>query len=240
MNQIVSNYMLVKKIEASDDKPLGDSGAPKEIIFHISENNSQNVKVLDIGFGAGKLGCLIKEKLNTSHWEIDGVDGWKANCHNADLISKKYYRNIWHCLAQDLSAEHLKSYDIICLLDVIEHLDAQTARSLIKFLFENLGEKSALFLSTPLWFYPQESVQTGDLEEHLIGIPASSMLAMLPRMYSINHPLIGGFVYGKESVDFSDFFQPSNNKNFTYEMGLRILNSVGMQYKPGVLFKINS
>lgn len=232
--------MLVKKIEASDDKPLGDSGAPKEIIFHISENNSQNVKVLDIGFGAGKLGCLIKENLNTSHWEIDGVDGWKANCHNADLISKKYYRNIWHCLAQDLSAEHLKSYDIICLLDVIEHLDAQTARSLIKFLFENLGEKSALFLSTPLWFYPQESVQTGDLEEHLIGIPASSMLAMLPRMYSINHPLIGGFVYGKESVDFSDFFQPSNNKNFTYEMGLRILNSVGMQYKPGVLFKINS
>jgi 2-polyprenyl-3-methyl-5-hydroxy-6-metoxy-1,4-benzoquinol methylase len=239
MNQIVSNYSLVKAIEKSDGKPLGDSGAPKEIIFHISENNLQNVKVLDIGFGAGKLGYLVKENPNTSHWEVDGVDGWKANCHNADLISKRYYRNIWHCLAQDLSAEHLKSYDIICLLDVIEHLNAQTARSLVAFLFENLGEKSALFLSTPLWFYPQESVQAGDLEEHLIGIPASSMMAMQPRMYAVNHPLIGGFVFGKESAVYAEFFQPSENKDFSYEMGLNILKRIGMEYKPGILFKLN-
>jgi 2-polyprenyl-3-methyl-5-hydroxy-6-metoxy-1,4-benzoquinol methylase len=238
MNQIVSNYQLIEKIEISDNKPLGDSGAPKEIIFHIAPDNSKNIKVLDIGFGAGKLGHLIKEAPSTAHWEIDGVDGWKANCHNADLISKKYYRNIWHCLAQDLSAEHLKSYDIICLLDVIEHLDARTARSLVAFLFENLGDQSALFISTPLWFYPQESVQAGDLEEHLIGIPASSMMAMQPKMYAVNHPLIGGFVFGKESEIYADFFQPSENKKFNYEMGLKILNGVNMQYKPGVLYKI--
>jgi len=239
MKKIIENYSLIGKKNLLKGIPLGDSASPKEIIFHIFKNNSQDIKVLDIGFGTGKLGCLIKENPNTSHWEVDGIDGWKANCHNADLIAKEYYKNIWHGLAQDLPAAHLRSYDIICLLDVIEHLDTQTARSLVAFLFENLGEKSALFLSTPLWFYPQESVQTGDLEEHLIGIPASSMMAMQPRMYAVNHPLIGGFVFGKESAMYAEFFQPSENKDFSYEMGLNILKRIGMEYKPGILFKLN-
>lgn len=237
MKKIIENYILIDNTKPFHGIPLGDSASPKEIIFHIFPDNKKDIKVIDIGFGAGNLGKLIKANPETNHWSIDAIDGWEANCYNEDLINNSIYRNIWHGLAQELSHKDLQMYDAICMLDVIEHLNENDARSLIKFLLNSLGDESLLFISTPLWFYPQDSVQKEDLEEHLIGIPASSMMAMLPRMYSINHPLIGGFVYGKESVNFSDFFQPSSNKEFTYEMGLKILNSVGVQYKPGTLFK---
>jgi hypothetical protein len=102
-----------------------------------------------------------------------------------------------------------------------------------------MGEDSYLFISTPLWFYPQHQNQDGDLEEHLIGVPASSMMALLPIMYAINDPLVGGFVYGKKSLNYVEFFQPISNKNFSYEMGLNILKSLNIQSNPGVVYKTN-
>lgn len=239
MDQVVEDYTFTGHEYTKSGMPLGDSASPKQLIFHVFEDNSLNVNVLDIGFGAGTLGTLIKGNPETNHWSIDGVDGWEANCYDSNLINKNIYRNIWHGLAQELSSERLKAYDIICLLDVIEHLDVNSARDLVRFLLHNLGDESVLFISTPLWFYPQESMQTGDLEEHLIGVPASSMMALLPRMYAVNHPLIGGFVFGKESAAYADFFQPTTDKAFSYEMGLKIVNSIGMKYQPNVLFKIN-
>ena len=101
----------------------------------------------------------------------------------------------------------------------------------------NLNKDSYLFISTPLWFYPQDHEQEGDLEEHLIGVPVSSMFALIPKMYAINHPLVGGFVLSKSSLDYIDFFQPTDNRNFSYEMGLKVLNTMGIDYKPGVLIK---
>jgi len=239
MKQLIKDYVFIDHEYRKIGSPLGDSASPKELIFHVLGDNSIDATVLDIGFGAGTLGSLIKASPETNHWSIDGIDGWEANCFNSSLIDKKIYRNIWHGLAQELSAEKIKTYDIICLLDVIEHLDANTARELINFLLHSLGDESVLFISTPLWFYPQDSMQDGDLEEHLIGVPASSMMALLPRMYAVNHPLIGGFVFGKESAAYADFFQPTTNKNFSHEMGLKILNSIGMKYQPNVAFKIN-
>lgn len=239
MKQLVKDYVFIDRESREIGTPLGDSASPKELIFYIHDDNSKNINVLDIGFGAGTLGSLIKANPATNHWSIDGIDGWKANCFNSTLIGKKIYRNIWHGLAQELSSKNLKAYDIICLLDVIEHLDVNTARELISFLLHSLGDESVLFISTPLWFYPQESMQDGNLEEHLIGVPASSMMALLPRMYAVNQPLIGGFVFGKESAAYADFFQPTTNKNFSHEMGLKILNSIGMKYQPNVVFKIN-
>ncbi|HRO57473.1 MAG TPA: methyltransferase domain-containing protein, partial [Nitrosomonas europaea] len=167
--------------------------------------------MLDIGFGAGKLGELIKSNLATAHWSVDGIDGFEANCHNIDLFEKKIYRNIWHGLAQDLPSDWLRSYQIICLLDVIEHLTADTAKWLLRTLLTHMGDDAFLFISTPLWFYPQDTMQQGDLEEHLIGIPATSMMALIPKIYSINSPLVGGFVLGKRSLDFIEFFQPTSD-----------------------------
>ncbi len=231
------DYELLDEIASPVNELTGDSASPKGLVFHIMEDNSKPTSVLDIGFGSGNLGKLIKSNPETEHWHVDGVDGFLLSCSNSGLFEKRLYRNIWHGLVQDMPFDMLKQYDVVCLLDVIEHLTVDSARWLFRTLLTFMGDDSFLFVSTPLWFYPQSSQREGDLEEHLIGVPASSMLALLPVMYSVNVPLVGGFVYGKRSLDFSDFFYPTSDKGFDYAKGVSIANAVGLQCKPGVLFK---
>jgi len=176
MRQVVENYEIKIDIPVQYLRTHGDSASPKSMIFHAIENDI-NVKVLDIGFGLGNLGELIKVREKTAHWTIDGIDGDISNCFNKELFEKKYYRNIWHGMAQELPSEIFRQYDIICLLDVIEHLDVQTAKWLLRSILSNMSDDALFFISTPLWFYPQDSVQADDLEDHLIGVPASSMMA---------------------------------------------------------------
>lgn len=237
MRQIVSNYEVLVDIDQRQQVPMGDSVSPKGMIFHIAPDNAAPVEVLDIGFGVGRLGEIIKGEPTTRHWSVDGIDGWDVNCANKDLFARKLYRNIWHGLAQDLPSDQISKYKIICLLDVIEHLNLETAKWLLRSLLSAMGRDAYLFVSTPLWFYPQGEQQSGDLEEHLIGVPITSMLSLLPVSYSISHPLIGGFVYSKASLDYVEFFQPSVDKGFTFEKGLNLLKAVNLEYKPGVLYK---
>jgi len=237
MRQIISNYSVLTDLKSLKSIPMGDSASPKGMIFHILESNSVPVDILDVGFGTGGLGRLLKSNNEATHWNVDGIDGWEANCLNKELFEKKIYRNIWHGLAQELPSEVIKKYKIICLLDVIEHLNSETAKWLFRTLLTNMGEDSFLFISTPLWFYPQSQHQDGDLEEHLIGVPASSMLALIPTMYSINKPLVGGFVYGKRSLNYIDFFQPTSDKNFSYEMGSNIIKCLNIPAQSGVVYK---
>ena len=58
IKQQVSNYEVLAEFPLSNLKPNGDSASPKEMIFHILPDNSQDVSILDIGFGAGTLGKL--------------------------------------------------------------------------------------------------------------------------------------------------------------------------------------
>jgi 2-polyprenyl-3-methyl-5-hydroxy-6-metoxy-1,4-benzoquinol methylase len=231
--QVVKNYSAVIPLVESSLAVQGDSASPKGLIFHILEDNTRHIEVLDIGFGAGNLGLHIRNNPATSHWAVDGVDGFQANCHNAALIEKSVYRNIWHGLAQDIPAEQFEKYRIICLLDVIEHLPADTAKQLLRELLTSMRHDAFLFISTPLWFYPQDTMQPGDLEEHLIGVPATSMMALLPKMYAIAPPLVGGFVLGKRSLDFIEFFQPTTDKNFSYQKGMEIAEAIGCHLQPG-------
>lgn len=140
-------------------------------------------------------------------------------------------------MAQELPSEVFRQYDIICLLDVIEHLDAQTAKWLLRSILVNMADDALFFISTPLWFYPQNSAQVDDLEDHLIGVPASSMMALQPLMYAVNPPLVGGFILSKRSLEFVEFFEPTANKSFSYEKGLAIANAVRMNLQPGIVFK---
>ncbi len=238
VRQIVRDYETVVEFQSTDFRALGDSASPKAMVSHILKDNAGPVDVLDIGFGSGSLGAYIKANAATSHWSVDGIDGWAANCENRALIDRRIYRHIWHGLAQDLSADQIRRYKILCLLDVIEHLDVDTARRLLHSLLVSMADDAYLFISTPLWFYPQGQLQPGDLEEHLIGVPATSMMVLMPYMYSVSRSLIGGFVLGKRSLDFVEFFHPTADRGFTYEKGIAIIEAIGMQRQPGVVYKL--
>jgi hypothetical protein len=233
LRQIVKDYEVIDPIIGSTLLPGGESASPKELIFHIMKDNAANIEVLDIGFGKGGLGEMIKANAATAHWSVDGVDGFEGSCNNPELFARKLYRNVWHGMAQSIPSDRLAKYDILCLLDVIEHLTAETAKWLLRTLLSSMGEHSFLFISTPLWFYPQHSQQSGDLEEHLIGVPATSMMALIPMMYAVNHPLIGGFVLGKRSLEFVEFFQPTTDKSFSFQRGSLLASAVNCQTVPG-------
>jgi 2-polyprenyl-3-methyl-5-hydroxy-6-metoxy-1,4-benzoquinol methylase len=236
MNQYIDNYQPIDHFLPSTGHVEGNSVCPKAMIFHILNDRSGEVDVLDIGFGSGSLGALIKANPETAHWSVDGIDGWEPNCQNPALHLDRTYRNVWHGLAQELSADRLSKYRIICLLDVVEHLTADTAKWLVRTLLSSLGPDSYLFLSTPLWFYPQDPQQEGDLEEHLIGVPASSIMALCPHMYAVSPPLVGGFVLSRRSLDFVEFFQPTADKSFSFEKGQQLAAAVGMKLEPNVAY----
>ncbi len=239
LQQTVRDYLALSSLDSYETSARGGSAAPKGVIFHILPDNAADVSVLDIGFGAGSLGLAIKSNPSTSHWIVDGIDGFSPNCNNRRLVEQQAYRNIWYGYAQEIPAEYLARYKIICLLDVIEHLTMDTAKWLLRTLLTVLGEEAFLFISTPLWFYPQGNIQTGDLEEHLIGVPATSMMALNPKMYSVDgSQLVGGFVYDKKSLPFVDFFQPTADKSFTYEKGLVIAKAINLRCDAGTVYVV--
>lgn len=236
--QIVSDYQVMSSMPSEDLAFKGNSVSEKRLIFHIFKDPSRPVQVLDIGFGTGTLGGLIKNNAETRHWHVDGVDGFEINCRNAALFKSGAYRNIWHGYAQELGAVQLKKYDVICLLDVIEHLDIEGSRKLMRNLLTSMRDDAFLFISTPLWFYPQDSECEGDLEEHLIGVPASSMMALQPVSYTIGGALVGCFIYTRKSLDYVDLFQPTPDKSFSIERGIRVATAVGMKLDRGVVYHI--
>lgn len=238
IRQVVRDYAAVAEFQSSGFRVQGDSASPKAMVFHLLPDNGVPVEVLDIGFGAGSLGEQIKSHPATSHWIIDGIDGWAPNCENRELIDRGIYRHIWHGLAQEMPWDQLRRYRVLCLLDVIEHLTADTARWLLRTLLTSMADDAWLFISTPLWFYPQEQIQQGDLEEHLIAVPATSMMVLMPHMYSVSKSLIGGFALSKRSLDFIEFFQPTADKGFSYEKGIMIMEAIGMHRQPGVVYKL--
>lgn len=240
LKQIVKDYQIVADIPEGTYRFGGSSCAVKTIVLNLFDISEGAVlrTVLDIGFGMGELGGLIKKNPATSHWNVDGIDGFDIACRNLDLFQKKCYRNVWHGLAQDLRLEQLQSYDVICLFDVIEHLNEKGAKELLKKLLSSLGENSLLVISTPLWFYPQASQQDGDLEEHLIGVPATAMAALRPLMYCMGYALVGNFVFNRDSLKYIDEFKPTTDRSFSLERGTELALQCGMRLDRNILFKI--
>lgn len=230
LSQIVRNYEIIADVSSAGRHFSGNSAAIKQIVRYVYSEKEAQRSLLDIGFGVGELGQIIKTAADTQHWHVDGIDGFFETCCNVDMFNNGYYRNIWHGLAQDIPAEQLASYDMLCLLDVIEHLDPVTAKELLRSLLEALGEQSFLVLSTPLWFYPQDHNKEGDLEEHLIGIPASSLLQLQPVMYCIEaNFLIGSFVFTKKSLQHIDKFVPTTDRSFDLQAGRKHLADIGVK-----------
>lgn len=236
LRQIVDNYRIAAEIPPGDYHFTGNSVGLKDIVGHIFPDKTRPVSILDIGFGMGDLGRIVKTNPATSHWHVDGIDGFVDVCSNVELFQQGIYRNVWHGLALDIPPDALRSYDVICLFDVIEHLEPELAKKLLADLLDALAPGALLVLSTPLWFWPQSQQNPGDLEEHKIAIPARSLLLLAPVMYHIHEKyLVGTFVFSKKSIEHLDHFVPLTDQNFNFDAGLRHLEALGAK-ADGVLY----
>jgi 2-polyprenyl-3-methyl-5-hydroxy-6-metoxy-1,4-benzoquinol methylase len=142
-------------------------------IVHLLEK-LQPKKILDIGKGFGKYGFLAheyiginnKKRLNPSltmaqqsDIVIDAIEA------DTDLLLPHLthiYHNVYRGDALEIYPS-LANYDLVLMIDVIEHLDKAKAIDLVKYF---LSKNSVLIIATPLSFFQQELYES-DYEHHI-------------------------------------------------------------------------
>ena len=132
----------------------------------ITELNPQSI--LDVGTGFGKYGVLCREYLEL--WDskeqykpfrrrIDGIEIFK------DYITPLHdfiYNNIY--IGNVLEMNNLPQYDLVLLIDIIEHIEKQQGKQLIKRLLE---KNEAVLVVTPKKPAIQKEMFNNPYESHI-------------------------------------------------------------------------
>ena len=140
----------------------------KENIPRILEVvEKQNPKsVLDIGAGMGKYGIRIREQYlsaKAEKGELEPVDDIEIDAvEDTEYLLKRIAEaNIYNKIYQKsiFTISNLRDYDLILLIDVVEHWDKHETRLILR----DLVEKGNVLVSTPK--------RVGMYKEHFYGDP---------------------------------------------------------------------
>lgn len=128
--------------------------------------------ILEIGPGCGKWGVLCREYLEVEKHRRLNKSDWKIRFDCIEVFEKyitpvhKYiYDNIYIGKAEDLILS-LDNYDIILVIDVIEHMSKDIG---LKFLKDCFEKASRVVIATPNGFVRQEAVFDNEFEIHRSG-----------------------------------------------------------------------
>jgi len=123
--------------------------------------------ILDIGVGFGKYGFLSREYLEVAKGDfekfnltIDGIEGFAKYLNPAH---KFIYNKIYLGNALDILPSLKKKYDLILIIDCLEHFDQQSGLKLLKLM---QSRAKNIIISVPAFFIPQGSVNENTYEEH--------------------------------------------------------------------------
>jgi len=123
--------------------------------------------VLEIGPGFGKWGFLARElldwnegRLTRDTWtaRIDAVEAYPYDTPLYDWV----YDDVRIADALDVAAD-IRDYDLVIMSDVIEHIEKDAARGLLRDL---VGHNRNVLVSTPLDFFEQH-VEENPHEDHV-------------------------------------------------------------------------
>lgn len=114
----------------------------KYIIGNIDRKNIKNLEILDLGCGGG----LTSEPLSRLGGKVTGIDFVKKNIEIAKKHAKISDLKIDY-IHEDLETMFLKKkYDVILILEVLEHLDDW--ESILKKIKKNLKPRGKIIIST--------------------------------------------------------------------------------------------
>ena len=133
-----------------------DEGKPA-IMKYILENIRKDAKILDVGFGSGVYGKLLRA---FNYQNIDGVDVYDKNINEMGL--DKIYDNIF---IENIMDFHFEHYDLIIMGDVLEHIELESAKELLRGFIEN-NKCSFMIISIP-YEYEQGELYGNSHERHL-------------------------------------------------------------------------
>ena len=136
----------------------GSSVERGKIIFldWLFNNVEKNERILDVGFGSGTYGKLLK----TFYYQnIDGIDAWPEEIEKMGL--NYIYDNIFIEDILDFEFEH---YDLIIMGDVLEHIPLKESKELLN-KFIN-GKASKLFIQVPYMYENHHAWNNNPYEIH--------------------------------------------------------------------------
>lgn len=107
--------------------PTSNLAVAPAVLWTVAEVD--HGRILDVGPGWGKYAVLLREYLNDKPTRIDAVEAWVpyVDQHGLGCL----YDRIWPtdvCLLPD---DVLASYDVVLMVDVIEHIDKAAAIELL-------------------------------------------------------------------------------------------------------------
>jgi hypothetical protein len=130
---------------------------------------TQPKSILDVGIGFGKYGFLLREYLELydgreeyNDWKrtIDGIEIFK---NYITSLNKMIYDKIYIGDALDILPTLDKKYDLILLVDILEHFDYDDGIRLLK-MCEQQGSNT--IISTPRHFFNQREMFGNPYEIH--------------------------------------------------------------------------
>lgn len=121
--------------------------------------------ILDIGCGWGKYGFLAREYLRDCPWmpnwkTVKRVDAVEVFENYITDLHRQIYDNIY---IGDITELEVGNYDLILLVDVIEHIEKSKALELV----EKLKRKGKLLIITPKEFMVHPQRYGNKHEEHI-------------------------------------------------------------------------
>lgn len=141
-------------------KIRGSSGDVGKTIFldWVLANVERSEKILDVGFGGGVYGKILK----AFYYEnIDGIDAWGENINEMGL--NFIYDNIF---IENVLNFDFDYYDLIIMGDVLEHMSLEDSKSLLnRFITEE--KVSKLFIQVPYMYENHEEWQGNPYEVHI-------------------------------------------------------------------------
>jgi SAM-dependent methyltransferase len=134
--------------------------------------------ILDVGVGYGKFGMLAREFVDYAHFQkreikIDGIEIFAPYIQDGQRF---YYDNIFNDDALKIIPS-LGRYDLILILDVLEHFSKANGERLLN---ECLKHGGHLIIVTPLEMGIQEAVYGNKNERHLFQWKKKYLESLFP------------------------------------------------------------
>ena len=142
------------------------------ILPHIPTDKKS--KILEIGCGYGRYTQLITQTLG--YEQTIGVDISEEQIEYA----RKNYKltNVFKADALEYLKNHVEKYDVVILMDVLEHLDLAYAIGLLSAIRESLAPTGKLVIQVPNGLSPMTPIFYGDVT-HVRPFSVNSMSQIL-------------------------------------------------------------
>lgn len=153
-------------------------------ILNLIESTDPHRTVLDVGPGWGKAATLLREYLNARPEQLDAVEAWP------DYVAEHRLANLYDTIhvgrAQDLDDEVVGGYDLVLMVDVIEHMPKAEA---LVFLGRCRGW---VVICTPVEFF-SNGPGLPDTEEHVSHWTSADWEALADRV-DVMSDYLGGWI----------------------------------------------